>query len=94
MIEDARGVGALRAAATLTRGHWWRTFGIVVLANLVALAARAADRIAVRGARRVRRPRGRSLVGQILAEALTAPFVALVATLLFYDLRARRPEPV
>ena len=31
-----------------------------------------------------------ALAGMILPESLTAPFVALVSTLLFYDIRARR----
>jgi len=31
-----------------------------------------------------------SLVGTILTEMVTTPFVALLGTLLYYDLRARR----
>jgi hypothetical protein len=31
-----------------------------------------------------------SLAGTICAESVTAPFVALFSTLLYYDLRARR----
>jgi hypothetical protein len=31
-----------------------------------------------------------NLLGQALAETLTTPFVALLSTLLWYDLRSRR----
>jgi hypothetical protein len=89
VIEGARGSEALRGSGRLVQGFWWRSFGIVLMANLAAflpgfvilvpfdVAARAADR------------EGLSLLGSALAETVTAPFVALVATLLYYDLRAR-----
>jgi hypothetical protein len=69
-----------------------RTFGVVLLTNVVVFLpasllvlplqalAESADRQAV------------SLIGMILTEALTAPFVALVSTLLFFDIRARRTQ--
>lgn len=90
VIDRARDRGALRASWELTQGAWWRTFVVILLANLIALvpgllvmtpleqAAQSADRQLI------------SLAGMILSEALTAPFVALVATLLFFDLRSRR----
>jgi hypothetical protein len=90
VIEDARGAGALTASGRVVDGFWWRVFGIVILANLAATVpnllliepfsaiARSADK-AVWG-----------LVGQIAAETVTSPFVALVSTLLYFDLRARR----
>jgi membrane-anchored glycerophosphoryl diester phosphodiesterase (GDPDase) len=90
VIDGARGPAALRASWGLTDGSWWRTFLALTLANLAALLpglfviapfealAAAADRQAI------------ALAGMILSGALTAPFVALVSTLLFYDLRSRR----
>jgi hypothetical protein len=90
VLENARGPGALRASGRVVEGFWWRVFGIVILANLAATVpnllliepfsaiARSADK-AVWG-----------LVGQIAAETVTSPFVALVSTLLYFDLRARR----
>lgn len=94
VIDGARGANALRASWNATSGFWWRTFAVIVLANLVALLpglllvspldalAESADRQAI------------ALAGMILTETLTAPFVAIVSTLLFYDLRARaKPAP-
>jgi hypothetical protein len=90
VIDNARSAEALRASWRLTQGYWFRTFGIVILANLVAFIpaslivlplqslAESADRQAI------------SLAGMIVTESLTAPFVALVSTLLFFDIRARR----
>jgi hypothetical protein len=90
MLEGARGPAALSASTAVTRDAWWRTFGIVIVANLAAtvpalvvaspaaLLAEAVDLQAV------------ALLGSILAETLTAPFVALVGTLLYFDLKARK----
>jgi len=90
VLEDARGPAALAASGRAVEGFWWRVFGIVILANLAATIpnllliepfsaiARSSDR-AVWG-----------LVGQIAAETVTTPFVALVSTLLYFDLKARR----
>lgn len=90
VLERARDAGALRASGRLVDGAWWRTFGLVVLVNLVALlagvllaapfaaAADATDRAAW------------SLVGQIMAATVTQPFAALFSTLLYFDLRERK----
>lgn len=90
VIDEARSTEALRASWRLTDGYWFRTFGVIVLANLVAFVpasllvlplqavAESADRQAI------------ALAGMILTESLTAPFVALVSTLLFFDIRTRR----
>jgi hypothetical protein len=90
VIEDTRGPGALTASSQIVEGFWWRTAGIVVLANLAATIpnlllvtpfaaiGESADR-AIWG-----------LIGQMAAETVTAPFVALLSTLLYFDLRARR----
>lgn len=90
VIGGARSTDALRHSWDVTRGFWWRTFLVILLANVIAFVpgllivspldslADSADRQAI------------SLGGMILTETLTAPFVALVSTLLFYDLKARR----
>ena len=89
VIEGERGTGALAHSMRVTNGFWWRTFGIVLVANLAAAVpgllltapltavAEASDR-AVWG-----------LVGSVLAEMVTTPFVALVGTLLYFDLVQR-----
>jgi hypothetical protein len=90
VIEGSRGVAALARSAAMVEDAFWRTFAILLLANLataipgililtpLTAAAETADREAV------------LLVGKIATESLTTPFVALIATLLYYDLRARK----
>jgi hypothetical protein len=90
VIEGARGTGALNRSAELVRDSWWRTFGLIVMANLAAilpalLLVAPFDALADSSDRAVW-----SLVGTIATETITAPFVALFSTLLYYDLRTRR----
>jgi hypothetical protein len=90
VIEGTRGTAALARSSALVDGFWWRTFGLVVLAN-VAIAipgfllltpftaiAESTDRAVW------------SLVGSAVTTSITTPFVALYSTLLYYDLLARR----
>jgi hypothetical protein len=89
VIEGVRGPQALARSMEVTTGFWWRTFGIVLMANLAAAIPGVLVSAPLAG---VARESGRavwSLAGTILTEMITTPFVALVATLLYYDLRAR-----
>jgi hypothetical protein len=90
VLEGAHGAGALRASGRLVEGSWWRTLALILLVNVAALlaavllgapftaAADSADRAVW------------SLVGQVLASAVTQPFGALYSTLLYFDLRERK----
>jgi hypothetical protein len=90
VLEGARNTGALRASSRLVAGAWWRTFGLVVLVNVLTLLvgyllsapfvalADASDRAIW------------ALSGQILAASVTQPFIALFSTFLYYDLRERK----
>jgi len=90
IIEGVSGPQALGRSMEVTDGFWWRTFAIVLGANVLAaipglaLAAPLAA-LAESSGRAVW-----SLAGTIATEMVTTPFVALVATFLYYDLRARR----
>ncbi len=90
VIEGARGPRALSRSGILVTGFWWRTFALVLLAN-VAIAipgfilvtpftaiADSTDRAVW------------ALVGSAITTSVTSPFVALYSTLLYYDLLARR----
>ena len=39
VLEGAHGASALRASGRLVQGSWWRTLGLIVLVNLLALLA-------------------------------------------------------
>jgi hypothetical protein len=93
VIEGARGAGALARSFQLVQGRWWRTFGLVALANLAIVIpgllllvpftaiAESTDRAVW------------EMIGSIVALSVTAPFVALYSTLLYYDLVARAQSP-
>lgn len=90
VFEGDRGVRALTRSGEQTTGFWWRTFGLILIVNIAMLIpslvltapfaalAENSDRALW------------SLVGSTLTETVTAPFVAIFSTLLWFDLRARR----
>jgi hypothetical protein len=93
IIEGARGPAALSRSSEVVQGFWWRTLGLVVLANVAvaipgflllapfsAIAASTDEAVW-------------ALIGTTLATSVTTPFVALYSTLLYYDLLARRTRP-
>jgi hypothetical protein len=93
VIEGARGASALSRSGQVVQGFWWRTFGLILLANvavvipgLVLLAPFTA--IADSTDRAVWQ-----MVGSAITTAVTTPFVALFLTLLYYDLGARAESP-
>jgi hypothetical protein len=93
VIEDARGPAALTRSSEIVQGSWWRTFGLVVLAN-VAVALPALLLLAPFNAIASSSDQAVwALVGTIIASSVTTPFVALYSTLLYYDLLARRTSP-
>jgi hypothetical protein len=89
-LQGARGAGALRRSSEAVQGFWWRTFGIVLVANLAAALPGIAVLVPFDAVARAADRELWALVGTTLTEAITAPFVALISTLLWFDLRARR----
>jgi hypothetical protein len=89
VIDGLGPLAAFRRSSELVQGHWWRTFGYVALTGIL-FAFGGALLIAVIGlaGSPALYVSGLMVVGSA-AVSLTATF----ATLLFYDLRARRREP-
>jgi uncharacterized membrane protein len=93
VIEGARGAGALSRSGQIVTGYWWRTFGLVLLAN-VAIVIPGLILVLPFGAIAESTDRAVwQLVGSTIATSVTTPFVALFSTLLYYDLRARAELP-
>jgi hypothetical protein len=86
VIDDARGFDALRESGNVVSGFWWRTFGLVVMINLAAALPALLITAPFAGIASNTDDAIWALAGTICAESVTAPF----ATLLYYDLRARR----
>jgi hypothetical protein len=89
VIDDKRGPDALRATWELTLGSWWRVFATILTANLIALLPASVVLLPLEALAKTADREAIVLAGRILTEVLTAPFVALISTLLFFDLRAR-----
>jgi hypothetical protein len=90
VLDGKRGVEPLRRSGEVVEGLWWRTFGIVALANVVAFLPSI---VVVPPLRALAKSADRELIdlaGRALVELLTTPFLALVATLLWFDLQERR----
>jgi hypothetical protein len=91
--QVVEGIGARQALSrswNLVAGHWWRTFGTVLLTWLLLVLAVGLVEGAV-GA--VWHGWLAETVAQALSIVLVTPFAALVGVLLYLDLRARK-EPL
>jgi hypothetical protein len=90
VLEGSHGPAALRASGGLVEGSWWRTLGLIVLVNVVALLVAVVFTAPfTAGADRADRAIW-ALIGEIVASSLVQPFGALFSTLLYFDLRQRR----
>jgi hypothetical protein len=88
VIDNDRGLRPISRSSALVRGKWWRTAGVGLAflipsegaAQLIGLAfnpiASAANSQAV------------LVVGELVADTLTLPFLAIGATLYYLQLRA------
>lgn len=104
VLERAPVVGALRRSRALVRGAWWRTFGILLLVNVIAqfiagilsvpftvLALLAGFLVGGSGLNPYDLlPLVVTSIGTVLASAITWPFTAVSTALLYVDRRMRR----
>jgi hypothetical protein len=103
VLERQRVVASLRRSRSLVKGAWWRTFGILLLVNviaqvlsgilgtpfqLLALGVAWASGDDMNVYALV--PLLVTAVGTIIAAAITWPFTAVATTLLYVDRRMRR----
>ena len=96
LLEDVRGFKALGRSHGLVRGRWWSTFGTLFLAWLLSLvitfltagllalltyAAVGDDTITAIAL---------NFLANLVASALTTPFLAAVTIIVYFDLRVRK----
>jgi hypothetical protein len=89
VIDGARGAGALRRSGDLVQGFWWRTFGLVVLANVAVVIPGVILLEPFTAIAESTDSSAWELVGGIVTTSVTSPFLALFSTFLYYDLLAR-----
>jgi hypothetical protein len=92
VVEDQRGTKALRRSWRLSKGHFWRALGTLVLAGLIAAIVAAIVSLPGELVYQALGPDAWqiSALGTALATVLTTPFGMLVVVLLYFDLRIRK----
>jgi hypothetical protein len=93
VVEGCRGTAALRRSFELVRGRWWRVFGIIFLLSLLAQAASALVSLPLDALARSVDSGALFTLSRIVGDTIAYSLIALAGTLLFFDLRARGPEP-
>ena len=93
VVDGRRNTDAIARSAELVSGSWWRVFGIIVCTLLVVFLPGAVIQLPFEAWADSADSSAISLVGQLISNALITPFVALVFTLLYFDLLARRSLP-
>ena len=93
VVDGRRSLGALERSAELVSGSWWRVFGVIVFTVIAVGIPGALIQVPFNVWANSADSSALSLVGQVVASALTAPFEALMLTLLYFDLLARRSLP-
>ena len=93
VVDGRRSLGALERSAELVSGSWWRVLGVLLIATIAVAIPGALIQVPFNAWARSADSSALSLVGQVVAAALTAPFEALMLTLLYFDLLARRSLP-
>lgn len=92
-LEEVGPVEALRRSFILVRGRWWPTVGFLILVGLLgSIAAQLVQMVAlpVLGASGVEIGVGLGFVALVIAQGMIAGGIAVMTTLWYVDLRARR----
>lgn len=98
MMEDVRGLAAVRRSVSLVRGTWWSVFGTVLLWNLLFVIVSEVVNGIVRVLASIAIPASdvglhafvTTLAGQLLAVVVFVPLSCSIATVLTVDMRVRK----
>ncbi len=93
MVENVRGVAALRRSWTLMRGNFWRAVLILIFAFVVGLVMSFVLQLPFSLLARARPNPAYRILGTVmgqLAQIVSVPFGSIAFTLLYYDGRIRQ----
>lgn len=90
VLQGASPEEALRHSSEVVHNFWFRVAGIMLLANLLAALVVGIILVPLDSLARSLDSEAVTLAGTIAVEAVTVPYVAVLSTLLYHDLRARR----
>jgi hypothetical protein len=94
LLEEVRGLKALKRSRELVKGRWWPVLAVVLLVGLIqgvvqgVLLGIFTGLVSITG-NEVATALG-DFIGQTLSSALTTPLSAAVLTVLYFDLRVRK----
>jgi hypothetical protein len=87
VLQDHSAFGSLRASGRLTRRHWWRTFGLTALIDVIAIPSGPLLGVLIlpftQGSLTVI-----DLIGSVVY-TVVVPYAAIALTLYYFDLQAR-----
>jgi len=94
LSEDARGSKALGRSYRLVRGHWWKTFGTLIIAGIIVgllqAALSAVVGLAVADSDSTSFEAVLATLLYLVLYLISIPFTTAVLTLIYFDLRARK----
>jgi hypothetical protein len=91
VIERARAIESFGRSRELVRGNGWQVFGVIVALFLLQFIVTAVIQAIANG---ISDSFGAYAVSDLIVRLLVAPLSALAASVLFFELKARRGEPV
>jgi hypothetical protein len=86
-IDGRRASEAVQQSASLVRGHWWHTAGVLVCLQLAAGLASAIVTGIFAALAQAADSQALTVLGAVLIDTVALPFVALGATLYYLELR-------
>jgi hypothetical protein len=92
VLERVAAMDSFGRSRELVRGNGWNVFGVIVLTVLILLAFAIAFAIVAAVLLSWLPDEGRSFVQTLVVDTLTAPFLALAWTLLYFRLRRGEQE--
>lgn len=93
IVAEGRGpIEGMGRSGELVRDNWWRVFGISIVISLIGGIFSAVLGFPIGGLAAALDSGPLLVLGTIVSDAVVLSFVALGATMVFFDLRARR-EP-
>jgi hypothetical protein len=93
VIDGQRGLAPISRSSALVRGNWWRSAGVGLAFLVPSAIATALISAAFAPLASATNSAAVLVAAEIVADALTLPFLAIGATLYYLELRARAGAP-
>lgn len=95
LFEEARGTAAMRRSRQLIDGHWWRTFGALIVGYLIVAVLQGVLGALIGGVLLANSDSTlvnavAITIANIIGLAVALPFAAALLTYIYFDLRVRK----